>query len=311
MAASSSDDDDDSARALALRSAPPKLKLAESLADRRPGEIVAVDQQGHVIGRRTIRRRQAVSLVSSALIVVAMTIVFGPAAAIGGAIGAVGVGLVRTRRYRKIRRALALVASWRNDEARVVLVTIQGSRAPRPVRMSAERLLGVVAWRAGAHKDALGHVEMAHALATAKEQRGLAGHLLAVMRIGLLIELDVDQARALRPQLERLPDTELFIESRRAVALDFAFRIDRAEELPDDVELHDWARAALGENESGLRLGLLAWAFDRRGDAEMRDHLLGQVGSHLQVPLDRFAAMSPRLHAWLAPRIAALPPEDD
>ena len=83
------------------------------------------------------------------------------------------------------------------------------------------------------------------------------------------------------------------------------------DELPDDLELHDWARSALGDNAGGGRLGLLAWAFDRRGDQDMSALLLGEVESHLPVPLARLAPMVPRLHAWLAPRIAALPTEDD
>ena len=302
----------DGDHALALRpAAPPKLRLAESLADRKPGETVALDRRGEVIGRRRVRRLQVINGAATVAIVASAAVLFGPPGAIGGAVGAVVGALLRRRRYGKLRDALALVAAWRDDEARALLRELQTARARRSVRMSAERLLGVVAWRAGAHQEALDHVERALAMATPAERAGVGGDLMTVMRIQLLIELDVERARALLPELARAPATELFVNERRAIDLDLAFRRDRPDELPDDLELHDWARSALGDNAGGGRLGLLAWAFDRRGDKDMSALLLGEVESHLPVPLARLAPMVPRLHAWLAPRIAALPADDD
>lgn len=297
-------DDGDERALVPATDAAPRLVLAESLAQRQRGQVVLLDRKGQVLGRRRARRQQAVILGSMALFLAFAGVVLGPSAAIGGGIGyAVMLGFSWLR-YRTLRRAVALLVAWRDDEARALLLEVQRRRHRREVASEVERLLGVLAWRRGEHQVALEHVERAIALG------GGIGHLRTITRLQLVAELDPERARTLLPELDALPTTEYFVSERRYLALVIAFNRDRPDELPDDLELHDWARAALDDNLGGGRLGLLAWAFDRRGDREMSELLLREVEAHLPVPLARTAPMWPRLHAWLAPRIAALPVED-
>lgn len=300
--------DDGDERALATRPSgpPPKLEFAESIARQRPGQVMLLGKDGNVIGRRELRARQAVAVATSAMIVVSAGIILGAPAAIGGAIGGVGMVLYRRYRYAKVRRGLALLVAWRDDEARAVLLEVQRGRVGRQLRGELERMLGVLAWRRGEHQVALEHVDRAIALG----KGGASSPLHTVTRMSLLAEVDVDRAKASMGELDALPATEFYINERRYLTLKIAFHRDRPDELPDDLELHDWATSALGDNLAGWRIGLLAWAFDRRGDREMSELLLREVEAHLPVSLARIAPMTPRLHAWLAPRIAALPEED-
>jgi hypothetical protein len=274
---------------------PPKLALAESIAGHRRGELIALDNRGHLLSRTRARRKLIGLYAATAALLVVSAIVSGPASliaplAVGGAAG----GYVHVR-YRKLRRAMALMAAWRNDEARAMLLDIPARRGT--VGVEVERMLGLLAWRRGELDEALVHVD--RALALLGERRNVRYWLCFVAKVELLVELDLERARPLLPALERLPAAEYFANERRYVALQVALHTDAPDSLPADDELFDWAKSALADNNGGFRIGLLAWAFDRRGDRDMADHLLREVRSHLQMPFADMAPIAPRLHAWL------------
>jgi hypothetical protein len=291
-------DDEDRERALVVAGTPadpPKVALAESIAGHRKGELIALDQRGELISRSRARRKMIALYAATTALLVASAVVSGATSlifplAIGGAAGSL-VHLLS----RKLRRAMALMAAWRNDEARATLLDIRSRRGV--VGVEVERMLGLLAWRKGDLVEALAHVDRAIALLGAK--RNVRYWLCLVARVELLIELDLDRAIPLVPALDQLPKAEYFINERRYVALQIAFRTDAPDTLPADDELFDWAKSALADNNGGFRIGLLAWAFDRRGDREMADHLLREVKSHLQMPFADMEPIAPRLYAWL------------
>jgi tetratricopeptide (TPR) repeat protein len=128
-----------------------------------------------------------------------------------------------------------------------------------------------------------------------------------MLRAALLASLgQLDEARrqrdAVAAQIEaweaqrRRPRGEIHDVALQALDLSIAFHADTPERLPDDQILHDWARAALLRNQFGGMLVYLAWAFDRRGDADMARHLLSEAPARM--PRSSLAAEAPRLQAW-------------
>ena len=80
----------------------------------------------------------------------------------------------------------------------------------------------------------------------------------------------------------------------------------RADRLPDDSELYEWAKAALRTSRFGVSVVLLAWAFRKRGDEDMAGHMLREAPARLETEF--LAECAPKLAAWLA---AQPPPSDD
>ncbi|HVV87092.1 MAG TPA: hypothetical protein VHE35_28830 [Kofleriaceae bacterium] len=304
------DDGGEPGRALATQAAP-KIELARSLAGRKPGQAIVLDKRGDLVTPGRLRRWRLANAALTAAVVAAGGMLWGPPALIGGAVGVMIGVVIRNARYGRLRRAFALMSARRDDEARVLLREIVARGARRNVMLTAERLLAVCAFRAGEHQAALEHIERARGLLRERERRTLFARMLTLLEVVVLLEVDVDRAAAKLRELDGLPATEYFTNERRYLKLAMAFHRDRPDELPDDLELHDWARAALDDNDGGGRLALLAWAFDRRGDTEMTELLLRAVESHMPIPLARLQPSVPKLYAWVAPRIAALAPEDD
>src|SRR5689334_4045427 len=154
------DDDRDHAMVVAGASGEPaKLALAESIAGHRRGELIALDHRGQLLSRSRARRKMVGLYAATTALLAVSAIVSGPASlvaplVVGGAAG----GYVYVR-FRKLRRAMALMAAWRNDEARAVLLDIRTRRGT--VGIEVERMLGLLAWRRGELTEGLAHVDRA------------------------------------------------------------------------------------------------------------------------------------------------------
>ncbi|MCA9674026.1 MAG: hypothetical protein KC464_03210, partial [Myxococcales bacterium] len=136
--------------------------------------------------------------------------------------------------------------------------------------------------------------------------------MVASSRTMLLWELgERDRAEATMAELAATPPGAWYELRRRAVRLLRAYRLDDDRDLPDDDTLIDWAKGLLRRNHPFPDMALLAWVFERRGDADMVALLLGELAQRLPVPYERLVLMYPSLDPWLGPRLADLPAEPE
>lgn len=278
-----------------------KLRLAETLDGRRPDEIVLLDRRGRFVSRRSFRRRIwaiwaiALGLLVEGVVTQGLTSVIFPFSVVGTFLV---LSRPRFKKHAQLRRARNLALAWRDEEARAELLAIASPGGA--IRIEVERMLAAIDGRRGDFAAALDHIDRAIEELKRRKQTKQATYWICLgMRFDILVELDVDRAAAALPELAQLPATAYFRSVHHYAALAIAFHRDDPRALPDDLTLHDWARTALATNGSACRLALLAWAFDRRGDREMSEHLLEQVPAHLHVPFDRVAPGSPKLHRWV------------
>jgi tetratricopeptide (TPR) repeat protein len=291
---------------------PRKERFAKDFASARPGEIVAHDCKGRFLSQARINRaKRTGGLIGAAA---GVTVVVASAGAGGLATMFVaGIGLlvlgqvvrVRLRKYAALRKINALLMAGDRDGARAVLDTIS-ARAPRPFEASRLAMEASLAYTFGDHRGAIERCERVIAMLPEPRFQVLR-EACHVSCAGAHAEMgDVARAREHRSKLDASRPRES-LEKLWIIAVDahIAFAADSPGDLPDDVTLHEWARLALEFHHSGGALVGLAWAFDRRGDAEMAELLLDAATDRSDASY--FAEAYPRLEAWRRQRSAASP----
>ncbi len=285
----------------------PKLRFAHSLAEVKPGEVMAVDGRGHVLSPRWVSaRRWAVISLAVGGTASLYAVLFGASSGLVGAALFAAVLMVQLRNVPAYRRAVALATSSRWEEAHTAFRELENRRLPRLCRLSSAIMLGVLDHFLGRHEEALPQLDMA--LEDLGTSRGASSNLLrwqaTTVGIHALLQLGrLDEARHRRDKLAELPRSEVFELLFQGVELSIAFAANAPDSLPSDDVLHDWARAALGRTQFGDTLVSLAWAFHRRGHDDMARHLLSEATP--RTPRSLLPTTQPLLHAWAEERRAA------
>ena len=277
---------------------PPPLRVADSLAEAGPRDLVHIDRKGKVVtgGRARIIRVGYWGLLTSLVGAEAYLgyTAFGVlglsvAAALGGY-----VAFVFTR-VAHLRRGLGLLLSSSLDEAEAAFERVATGRfTPRRMRARGLGGLSAVARLRGRPELALKRLRQSLLLrrrggALAEAARHTEAQLLA--RLGR-----VQEARAVLAEASPdIPEGEYPRLTYHTAELYIAF-CDGRHQLDDD-ELHERASFALGITSAAPLLALLAWAFEQRGDDDMRQLLLDEAKD--RHPGDLLSGPMPRLQRWL------------
>lgn len=278
------------------------MKLASSLAQASRDEFVYVGRKGDVRAPWRYRLHQGLAIGVAGLAGIggtALCFASGLPLLSLAYVGALGYVVWVWKYSLRLKHGAALLAADQLDEAAGVLSSVANSRfAPASVRALAWQNLAVVAARRGAHTEALSHA-VSSAMLLGRARRPFQGPwrwINGFTRALLLAQLGrLDEARALRCELERAPNGEYFQILAMNTDLMIAFVGGTPERLPAD--LHEWNRTALQTTTAELALALLAWAHFERGDADMGAHLREQALDRI----DRrsFARSYPAVEAWL------------
>jgi hypothetical protein len=296
---------------------PPKAQIARSVATARKGELIYLDTRGRVVSKLGLRVRYAAMWTwAAACWTYAGVSVGWVSGALAGA-GVVLFGMAATARYMiyapAIRRANALLANHRREEASAAFLALEKRRLPRAIRRSVSAAIGSLDVCLGRPEQGLVRIDAA--LAQLRRPwfsiRRLQRWRLSMVRASVLALLgrheearrQRDDAQAkIHPRVLASDYGQLLTQS---VALDLAFHADTPETLPNDAVLHEWARAALARTVFGMLLVELAWAFHRRGDDDMARHVLAESASRLPNGPDELRQAAPRLAAWAEDKRAA------
>jgi hypothetical protein len=313
------DDRDESAKQLLASAAPTTpLRVARSLAEAGPGELVMVGRRGQALGPRELTRIKAASWAIFAASGITVGIVYGALfSPIAGVIAGVAIelfALLKLRHWPAFRSAMAQAAASQWEDGHAALLALERKRLPSGQRENVQVILAALESILGQPEKALDRLERAGP--SLSGWRGYGARLLRCqadsVRAGALATLGrFEEARRASDQLAREADAAA---GRRARArgdylemlvqmteLKIAAESDDPALLPDDDTLHRWARAALGRTRFGELLVSLAWAFARRGDEDMARHLLAEAPS--RIPRWSLTTTSPRLDRWARERM--------
>jgi hypothetical protein len=290
-------------------------RVSSSLDSAKPGEVLLLDDQGRVLGPQAMRRATVVGwgVVGSVVGVGAgaIGVLVGPIA--GVVVGAVTLGFLvwQLRHGREFQRALALASAGRRDEAYAIVEGLERRQLGNQFPPFIDYLAGKLEWQRGHAEAALVRYDRALGALARMRGRGRGMYWICTFdRVQLLAAMGrIDAARAARAELDEAPRGDYFAMELALTDLMIAFHVDDPALLPGDEELYDWAKAALRTSRFGASVVLLAWAFDRRGERDMAEHLLREAPARLETEF--LAETTPRLHAWLEQRRASLPSEDD
>jgi hypothetical protein len=301
--ADSRDPDD---RSLALSERLPPAKVARNLQVASARELVYVDRNGRVRSPARLRAMQAASYGVMAGLLGGATAFYyatiGPAGiVVGGALAlwfarVVGTGF-------SLRDGLRLMVADRFEEAAVVFTRIaRGRLVPRRLRAHAEHNLGHCRAIAGQHDEALALYRSA--VARWGSGRGLRASLARRSEVFALINLGrLTEARARLAALGPVPSGEYLRIQHWTLELYLA--LAEGEHTFSEDELYRRSRAALEITTAAALLGLLAWAYDRKGDEEMSRHLLDECLDRHFGP--RISGSLPLLQRWLDQRSRSAP----
>jgi tetratricopeptide (TPR) repeat protein len=286
---------------------PIRFRLARSLKDATVGEVMALDERGDVVDPRRSRLQSVRLWVGASAIGVvgwASVATLGGAALLGPAFFAACLGLMawESRRLGDLKRAIALAAAGRRDEAAAAFAELEGRRAAPPLRGTIDYWLGTLAWQKGDLVEAERRLEAALAVAASSRRLDVLRWIIEFSRAQLFaVKGELDKAVRVRTELAAAPDGDYFRLARMLTDLTIAFHRGSADGLPDD--LHDWAREALEMNRFGHGLVLLSWAYAARGDEDMAAHLLREAPDRLEASF--LPECDPKLHAWMEEKRAA------
>ena len=281
-----------------------KPVLARSLEAADVGEALYISRQGAVVRPwwlRLPRWAWVVALFGGGMLLAELLLAtVGPAAWLVWMVLAVPITIVaawRQRHVGRLRQAVALSVSGRLDEAYAVLSALERRRLSPRVRLATEMRLGAVTWQRGALEEAKVHLDRA----IESHRRGVEHVLARFMRAELsAVQGDIDDARRRESELAELAGLfhgDLFTACRQSLALVIAFHGNDPDGLPDRDTLYIWAKEALARTRFGGMLVTLSWAFARRGDAEMAQHLLQEAPARLTN--EHLAKTHPRVQAYL------------
>jgi hypothetical protein len=293
-------------KALAVPGRPPSAKIARNLQVASSREFVYVDRKGRVRSPARLRVTQAVSYGVMAGLLGGATALYyaaiGPAGlAVGGVLGlwfgrVISTGLA-------LGTGLRLMVADRFDEAAAVFGRIAGGRLiPRRLRANAEHNLGHCRAIAGQHEEALALYRSA---ATRwGSSRGLRGALARRSEVFALVNLGrLTEARVRFTALGPAPEGEYLRIQHWTLELYLA--LAEGDHALSEDDLYQRSRAALAITTAAALLGLLAWAYERRGDREMARHLLQEcLDRHFG---KRISGTLPLLQRWLDQASALAP----
>lgn len=295
----------------------PKLKLASSLQDASVGELMLLDNEGHVLDPKQRRAHNITSWSIWLTMSAALAVTWGllvESALLGGLLGVwfVATPFLRIRTLRRVQRAVALVAAGERDRARKAIDDLLAKNTPKAYVPTLLFLRSKLAWQSGDHKDAL--ERYTSAMQRLNIERHPRNRVLywacAFDRIQLLAVMgDFERARTARDEAEAAPRGEYFYMERMLADLMLGFHSRSLEPLPDIETLYEWAKDALRTNQFGLAVVLLAWAFDQHGEVDMTEHLLAEAPERLRATF--FVEAVPAVHAWMQERVADIEPEAD
>lgn len=281
----------------------PTWKVSSSLESSRVGEVMLLDRRGQVLSPRQSRAYSAwgwvrLGLVGGSVGVVTAALFGSGIAGIACVFAFAGPIAWQLRLQPAFKRALALAAAGRREEARAAFEALELRGMPDSYRPMLDTQMGGVLWLLGEHTAALERYNRAvDAYRRSRRYKDHPGYwVCAFNRAQILASTgDVERAEKLSRELRDAPDGEYFRMEHMLTELLLAFHADDPDRLTED--LYDWARDSLATNRMGLSVVLLAWAFDRRGDADMRDHMLSEAPERLEGYYLEDSA--PRVHAWM------------
>lgn len=293
---------------------PPKLASNLQVASSR--DLVYVDRAGHVrspLRYRVLQGAYYGGLGVLLLIELALVYTFLWDDGVLAVTAAMVVALVFSWAGWAISRQLALSRAQRAqlagrlDEAEGIYRSVlRAPLLPPKYRTAAEQGIAGCRMIAGRHEEGLVHLQSAlrrhgHAR-NPRAQLARYAEIYALVNVGRL-----DEARARLAALGPVPEGEYFRINHWSAELYLALR-EGTHAIEDD-ELHRRASAALAITSAAPLLGLLAWAFDQRGDDEMVALLLAEArdrhpGQLLSGPL-------PLLDAWMEAQPAGTAGIDD
>jgi len=290
-------------------------RVSTSLDSAKPGEVLLLDDQGRVLGPQAMRRATVIGwgVVGSVVGVGAGAIGVLMTPIAGLVVGAMTMGFLiwQLRHGRDFQRALALASAGRRDEAFAIVSELEGRQLGNQFPPFIDYLAGKLEWQRGHPEEALGRYERALGALGRMRGRGRGMYWICTFdRVQLLAAMGrLDDARAARSELEEAPRGDYFAMELALTDLMIAFHAGDPSLLPGDDELYEWAKAALRTSRFGASVVLLAWAFDRRGDRDMAEHLLREAPARLDTEF--LAETTPRLQAWLEERKVSVAAEDD
>lgn len=290
----------------------PEPKIADSLQRAAKNQLLHVDPQGRV---RSAARYRALWIAYFVLMgglwtiegVLSFTLYelepsLGIAAAAVLAVVFIWAAWMLSR-LLLIKRAVGLIALDRVDEAAEICERV--ARAPMigPVhRARARQNLAVCRTIQGRHEEALELVQLALASRFWRRLKlfatiGRYNEIFCLVNVGRAVE-----AKKKLVEMGRVPDGEYLRLMHWNAELYVALALGRT--VIDEEELQRRAVAALEITTAAITLGLLAWAFDQRGDEDMAAHLLREaLDRH---PGRRLSGSAPLLEAWMRDRSETL-----
>jgi len=297
------DERDPDQKALTTVGLPP-LKVAANLQVAANREFLYVDRKGRVRSPARLRAVQVTAYGVMAGVVGGATAlyysVFGPAGlAVGLALGGWCAHVIG--RSFVLRSGQRLMVADRFEEAEALFnQVLHGRLVPRKVRAAAEQNLARCRMATGRHEEAL--VLYRSSLARWGTNAGLMPALARRGEIYSLISLGrLPEARERLAALGPVPEGEYLRIHHWTLELYLGLAEGR-HGLSED-ELYRRSRAALAITSAAGLLGLLAWAYESRGDAEMSRHLLTECLDRKEGT--RIAAALPLLQRWLDEKASA------
>lgn len=215
-------------------------------------------------------------------------------------------GWAVSRQFALARAHRARQAGRLDDAEAIYRSVLRAPLLPPKYRTFAEQGLAGCRVLAGRHEEAW--VLLQSVLRRHGRARHVQAQVARYSEVYLLVNLGrLDEARAKLDALGPVPDGEYFRVSHWGAELYLALR--EGTHALDEDELHRRAKAALAITSAAPLLGLLAWAFDQRGDDEMAALLLSEArdrhpGQPLSGPL-------PLLEAWMEAQPAGAPALDE
>jgi hypothetical protein len=278
-----------------------ELVPARSVDSADVGQVMFINQRGDVVRPLWARAPRLAGTVAGgaiglAVVAAVFTTSAGPLLGAGVLLGS-GWMLWRLRHARAFRVAIGLAARGQRDDAYAAFLALQRKSLSAAFRDMVEmRLAGLETLR-GAHGEAVRRLDALLPRLAARGRRADTWMAISGRAELAVITGDLDLGRRLQEELKGAPAGDFYELLKQSLALMIAFHGDTPATLPDDVTLHEWARAALGRTRFGGMLVTLSWAFLRRGDEPMARHLLSEapsrlVGSYLPEAY-------PKLQAWM------------
>jgi tetratricopeptide (TPR) repeat protein len=284
--------------------APVRFRLARSLKAAEVGEVMALDERGNVVDPRRSQLHGARLWLGAGAIGGlgwASVATLGGAAFLGPVFFAACLGIMawESRRLSELKRAIALAAAGRRDEAVTAFSLLETRRTSPALRATIDYWIGSLSWQRGELDEATRRFDAALVICQQSRRLEVLQWIVEFSRAQLLaVRGEVDKAARLRAELDQAPDGDYFRLARMLTDLSIAFHRKSPDQLPED--LFDWAREALEMTRFGHGLVLLAWAFSARGDQDMAAHLLREAPDRLEASF--LAECDPELDRWMEER---------